>query len=248
MHGHRDGTAVRRRSERHCQPHDGELGHVAHDELIRQRLPDRQGVQHRDAGLDDRHGQRHRHHHRLGHGAPASASGRCRDGVPAGGFRHDDEGTSLLELLVAMTLMAVFMSMFTTAVFMMTSSTNKTDASVNTAGQVNNAFLRLDKLVDTHRRSRHPGPEPPPGTGMWSSASRPRRTRAPVTSSASTSPRRNSSCALVGERRSDCRHGDELGSPRQLGDERYGAAANSSTTRSCSVRRRPACTASFRSR
>ncbi len=75
------------------------------------------------------------------------------------GFRHDDEGTSLLELLVAMTLMTVFMSMFTTAVFMMTSSTNKTDASVNTAGQVNNAFLRLDKLV------RYASAISTPGTG-----------------------------------------------------------------------------------
>jgi type II secretory pathway component PulJ len=60
---------------------------------------------------------------------------------------RDDAGTTMLEMLVAMTLMTVFMTMFTTAVVMMTSSTNKTDAAVNTAGQVNNAYLRLDKLV-----------------------------------------------------------------------------------------------------
>lgn len=62
-------------------------------------------------------------------------------------LRREDTGTSLLEIVVGMAIMTVFMGMFTGAVIMMTSSANKVDATVNTAGQLNNAYLRLDKLI-----------------------------------------------------------------------------------------------------
>ncbi|MGH8963147.1 MAG: hypothetical protein ACRDWT_18480 [Jatrophihabitantaceae bacterium] len=58
-----------------------------------------------------------------------------------------DEGTSLMELIVGMSLMAIFMAMFTGAIVLMTSSANKVEAVTVSSGQVNEAFLRLDKLV-----------------------------------------------------------------------------------------------------
>jgi prepilin-type N-terminal cleavage/methylation domain-containing protein len=59
----------------------------------------------------------------------------------------DDRGTTLLEIMVGMTIMGVFMSIFTTAVFTMSRTVNQVDAVTTTAGQVNQAFLKLDKLV-----------------------------------------------------------------------------------------------------
>lgn len=59
----------------------------------------------------------------------------------------DDEGTSLMELIIGMALMAIFMSMFTGAVVLMTSTANKVQAVTGSSAQVNQAFLRLDKLV-----------------------------------------------------------------------------------------------------
>jgi hypothetical protein len=58
-----------------------------------------------------------------------------------------DEGTSLMELIIGMAIMAIFMSMFTGAIVLMTSTANKVEAVTSSAGQVNQAFLRMDKLV-----------------------------------------------------------------------------------------------------
>ncbi len=58
-----------------------------------------------------------------------------------------DAGTSLMELIIGMALMAIFMSMFTGAVVAMTSATNKMEAVTLSSGQTNQGFLRLDKLV-----------------------------------------------------------------------------------------------------
>jgi prepilin-type N-terminal cleavage/methylation domain-containing protein len=61
--------------------------------------------------------------------------------------RNDDRGTTLTELLVGMTLMAIFMTIFTTAVYQMSRTVNKVESATTSAGQANQAFLKLDKLV-----------------------------------------------------------------------------------------------------
>lgn len=59
----------------------------------------------------------------------------------------DDRGTSLAELLVGMMVMGIFMAIFTGAVVSLARSTTKVEAVTTSAAQVNNAFLRLDKVV-----------------------------------------------------------------------------------------------------
>ena len=58
-----------------------------------------------------------------------------------------DAGTSLMELTIGMTLMAVFMAIFTTAVVGMSNTASKVEAMSTSATQVNQAFLKLDKSV-----------------------------------------------------------------------------------------------------
>jgi type II secretory pathway pseudopilin PulG len=58
-----------------------------------------------------------------------------------------DEGTTLMELMVGMTIMSIFMAMFTAAVVTMFSSTNKIQAVVSSSTQLNLAFERLDTQV-----------------------------------------------------------------------------------------------------
>jgi hypothetical protein len=64
-----------------------------------------------------------------------------------GQLGRDDRGTSLAELLVGMTVMGIFMAIFTAAIVSMANTTTKVEAVTSSAAQVNNAFLRLDKLV-----------------------------------------------------------------------------------------------------
>lgn len=75
----------------------------------------------------------------------------------------DDTGLSLLELVVGLTVMAIFMTMFTAAVSMMYNATSKSEAMGDTASQLNVAFSRLDKSV------RYAAAIAPPGTsdGTW---------------------------------------------------------------------------------
>lgn len=58
-----------------------------------------------------------------------------------------DEGTSLIELVVGMMLMAVFLGMFTGAIVMMNNAMNKAQSVNLTASQLNTAFLDLDNTV-----------------------------------------------------------------------------------------------------
>jgi type II secretory pathway pseudopilin PulG len=58
-----------------------------------------------------------------------------------------DDGTTLMELMVGMTVMAIFMAIFTAAIVTMFSTTNKTQAVVNSGTQLNLAFERLDTQV-----------------------------------------------------------------------------------------------------
>ena len=58
-----------------------------------------------------------------------------------------DAGTTLMELIVGMVLMAIFMAMFTGAIVAMTSTANKVEAVTIATSQTNQAFLTLDKQV-----------------------------------------------------------------------------------------------------
>ena len=58
-----------------------------------------------------------------------------------------DDGTTLMELVVGMAIMALFMGMFTGAVVMMNSALNKAQAVNSSSTQLNNAFLALDRTV-----------------------------------------------------------------------------------------------------
>lgn len=70
-----------------------------------------------------------------------------------------DDGTSLVELMVGMMLMAIFLSMFTGAVVMMYSAMNKSQAVNLTSSQLNVAFSNLDNTV------RYATAISPPGLG-----------------------------------------------------------------------------------
>ena len=59
----------------------------------------------------------------------------------------DDRGTSLAELLVGMALMSIFMSIFLTAILLMTKTANKVEATSISTSQTNQAYLRLDKSI-----------------------------------------------------------------------------------------------------
>lgn len=65
---------------------------------------------------------------------------------PRSGTRSD-RGVTLMELMVGMTIMTIFMAMFTGAVVMMYNSTSKTEAIGDTASQLSMVFSRLDKSV-----------------------------------------------------------------------------------------------------
>lgn len=60
---------------------------------------------------------------------------------------RDDSGVTLIELVVSMTIMAVMMSVFTTAVVQMYQAANKTESMSNAQAELNNVFLRLDRIV-----------------------------------------------------------------------------------------------------
>lgn len=71
----------------------------------------------------------------------------------------NDDGTSLIELVVGMMLMSIFLAMFTGAVVAMNRAENKTEAVSLTSSQLNQAFLTLDKSV------RYASAISQPGTG-----------------------------------------------------------------------------------
>lgn len=62
-------------------------------------------------------------------------------------IRDDDRGTTMMELVVAMTVLSAFLGMFTGAIVLMSSTVNKVQATAYTSGQVNGAFLQLDKSL-----------------------------------------------------------------------------------------------------
>ena len=62
-------------------------------------------------------------------------------------LRDDESGVTLIELVVSMTIMAVMMTVFTTAVVQMYQAANKTESMSNAQAELNNVFLRLDRIV-----------------------------------------------------------------------------------------------------
>jgi type II secretory pathway pseudopilin PulG len=76
----------------------------------------------------------------------------------AGDLRRDD-GTTLIELTVGMIIMSIFLAMFTGAVVAMNRAENKAEAVSLSSGQLNQAFLTLDKTV------RYAAAISTPGTG-----------------------------------------------------------------------------------
>lgn len=58
-----------------------------------------------------------------------------------------DAGTSLTELVVGMSVLSIFLAMFTGAVVMLNQATNKSQAITLSSQQLNQAFLSLDKMV-----------------------------------------------------------------------------------------------------
>lgn len=60
---------------------------------------------------------------------------------------RDDRGTTLLELAVAMTIMMIFLGIFTGAIVVISKSQAKTTSVTQTSQQLNQAFLWLDKNV-----------------------------------------------------------------------------------------------------
>ena len=83
-----------------------------------------------------------------------------------------------MELIVGMALMAIFMSMFTAAIVLMTQTGNKVEAvSISAARRTNQAFLTMDKTVRYASAITTPGSRASPGTGMSNST---RPTPAPI--------------------------------------------------------------------
>jgi prepilin-type N-terminal cleavage/methylation domain-containing protein len=64
-----------------------------------------------------------------------------------GAGRPRDAGFTLMEMMVGMTLMGIFLTMFGGAITMMYNSANKSESLNDTTAQLNQAFNRLDQSV-----------------------------------------------------------------------------------------------------
>lgn len=60
---------------------------------------------------------------------------------------HNDTGTTLIELVVAMTIMTIFLTIFTGAMLSMFRSVNKVEGITDTSAQVSMALNRLDSTL-----------------------------------------------------------------------------------------------------
>jgi prepilin-type N-terminal cleavage/methylation domain-containing protein len=63
------------------------------------------------------------------------------------GSREAESGITLIEMVVAMSLMSILMSIFVTAVVQMYRTANHTEATSRTQSQVALAFMRLDREI-----------------------------------------------------------------------------------------------------
>jgi prepilin-type N-terminal cleavage/methylation domain-containing protein len=69
-----------------------------------------------------------------------------------------DAGMTLMELVVAMSVMSIFMTMFSAGVVQMFRAANKSESASTAQSQVNLAFLRLDKEIRYAAGLSAPGP------------------------------------------------------------------------------------------
>ncbi len=79
----------------------------------------------------------------------------------------DDRGVTLVETVVAMTIMTIFGGIFTGAVVAMSNATGKAEATARSADALNQAFLSLDELVRYASAISVPGVSEAGGTGYW---------------------------------------------------------------------------------
>ncbi len=77
----------------------------------------------------------------------------------------DESGFTLMELVVSMTVMLIFMGMFTGAIMVLTGSQTKAQSTSETSAVTNTAFLWLDKTVRYAAAISSPGTGS--GTGDW---------------------------------------------------------------------------------
>jgi hypothetical protein len=77
----------------------------------------------------------------------------------------EETGSSLMELVVAMTVMLIFMGMFTGAIMAMSRSQSKAQSTSETSAQTNTVFLWFDKTVRYAAAISSPGTGT--GTGDW---------------------------------------------------------------------------------
>jgi len=69
-----------------------------------------------------------------------------------------DDGITLIEMVVAMTLMAIFMSMFSAALFQVYDTVKRSDSTTVVQSQINVAFLHLDRDIRYASALTPPGP------------------------------------------------------------------------------------------
>lgn len=91
----------------------------------------------------------------------------------------------MIELVVGMTLMAVFMTMFTAAITTMYRSANKTESLNRTSAQLNLAFDKLDSSVRYASSISTPGQGP---GGAWYVELRTTNTGSPICTQLKVSP------------------------------------------------------------
>lgn len=78
---------------------------------------------------------------------------------------RDERGVSLLEVVVGMTIMVVFLAIFSGAVFMLARTSSHAEAVARTSSDLNSAFIRLDRSVRYASSISQPGVAS--GSGYW---------------------------------------------------------------------------------
>jgi type II secretory pathway component PulJ len=71
--------------------------------------------------------------------------------------KRGDDGMTMLELMVGMTLMMVFGAMFTAAIYLIHSTLNKSESITNSAAQLTTAFHTLDRTARYAAAVSQPG-------------------------------------------------------------------------------------------
>lgn len=78
--------------------------------------------------------------------------------------RRDDEGMTMIELLVGMSLMMIFGAMFTAAIYLIHNTLSKSESITESAAQLTTAFHQLDRTARYAAAVSQPGQS---GAGDW---------------------------------------------------------------------------------